>query len=122
MSRIIPDRYLNPHAIVGVRARIGPRKLDRFVGEPCPYCGTAMRVPTRDHKIPKSRKSHPHYFLWLRRSVDRINIHVVCLRCNNDKGGLDHEEYLAVLQGLASRLDRGRAYREAMASAYISAG
>jgi hypothetical protein len=111
MTRLIPARYINPHALTGVRAR-GRFKLARFIGQPCPYCGVPMgsgepTLPSRDHKIPVSRVNHPFAPLGGAFLLARENIHICCRGCNSDKGSLDHEEYLAVLQGLASRLDKG---------------
>jgi len=113
MSRLIPARYINPHALTGVRARGPIRRLRNYIGEPCPYCGFEMigpaqseRAPSRDHKIPVSRINHP-FAKSGGAFLGGGNVHVCCRGCNSDKGSLDHEEYLAVLAGLASRLDKG---------------
>lgn len=102
MTRLLPPQYVNPHVLAGVRGTNQVRKVLRFVGKPCPYCGVPMSYrrfddnPTRDHKIPKSRGG----------AMLRNNIHVCCRACNSDKGNLDDEEYMAVLTGIASRLRR----------------
>jgi hypothetical protein len=66
-------------------------------GKPCPYCDRTMRIahvgkrksrkpdfPTRDHVIPKS-------------VMPGQGTLVVCLQCNNDKGGRLLSDWLAVL-------------------------
>lgn len=92
---------------IGVKNRDHLRSrgwLRRHVGRRCPYCGLTMtrergwnsqRAPSRDHCIPLSRGG----------ANTLANMIVCCRRCNEDKGSLTQEEYLAVLAGLASRLD-----------------
>jgi hypothetical protein len=67
--------------------------LGKYHGKPCPYCNKDMligtaRPPTRDHKVPRSRKDVP------RRGV---NILIVCGPCNNDKDSMTLEEWAADL-------------------------
>lgn len=80
------------------------RRMTPQLGKPCPYCGVTMNrdkgwnspdAPSRDHKIPRSRGGNnlPN------------NIVICCRSCNEDKGSLDAEEYMAVLTGLACRID-----------------
>lgn len=86
-------------------SRFLPFRLKRFEGKPCPYCRRPMmrakshlaaRAPSRDHMTPRSRGG----------TDDPSNILVCCRACNEDKGSLDHVEYLAVLAGTATRIDR----------------
>lgn len=82
--------------------------MAQYVGCVCPYCEGTMarygrRAPSRDHKVPRARGGSDH----------PDNIHICCRRCNEDKGSLDHDEYLAVRAGLATRLDKGRHARVA---------
>jgi 5-methylcytosine-specific restriction endonuclease McrA len=78
--------------------------LHRHLGEPCSYCGVTMncdggwlgpQAPSKDHRVPRVRGGPD----------TRENMIVCCRRCNEDKGALTTEEYMAVLAGLASRLD-----------------
>jgi hypothetical protein len=77
--------------------------LLRFLGKPCPWCGHPMsrgvntpRAPTRDHRIPQARGGS-----------DAIeNIVICCATCNNEKGHLLPDEFMAVRTGQACRLDR----------------
>jgi 5-methylcytosine-specific restriction endonuclease McrA len=94
--------------IVGRRIRditTRARSLARYLGSPCPYCGVTLnrdkgwnspQAPSRDHRVPLSRGGL---------NVAE-NIIICCRGCNEDKGSLRPEEYLAVRAGLASRLDR----------------
>jgi hypothetical protein len=105
------------------------RRLQRYEGEPCPYCQVEMTLqgpggangpdaPSRDHIIPqyRTRRFWTLHFVapWLNsQSFDAaINIQIVCKRCNEDKGHLTHDEYVAVRAGLASRLDKGDGERQ----------
>lgn len=69
----------------------------------CPYCGVVMvksgrdAWPTRDHIIALSRGGS--------NTVD--NIIIICRRCNEDKGSLLPDEFIAWREGRASRLDKG---------------
>lgn len=81
-------------------AKLG--RLHQAVGRLCPYCerrmldrGCQARSPSRDHKIPLSRGG----------LHTRSNIQICCRQCNEEKGSLTHEEFLAVRAGRASRLD-----------------
>lgn len=108
MSRLIPPQYRNAYstAIVGVRdRRYLSFRLRRWIGKECPYCGAVMgrergfnspSAPSRDHKMPRSRGG----------SDDPDNLIVCCRSCNEDKASLTYDEYLAVITGAASRLDR----------------
>ncbi len=60
--------------------------------------------PTRDHVIPLSRRSMPGKVFGMN---VRGNIEIVCRQCNEEKGSLTKEEYVAWRLGLASRLDKG---------------
>lgn len=121
-----------PPSLIGVKSR-GPskfgRRLRNHLGEPCPYCGVTMnrdggwdsrQAPSRDHRIPISRGG----------SNAPENIGICCRRCNEEKGSLTPEEFVAVRAGIASRLDhrwsaersvamnpKARAYRERVPSA-----
>lgn len=83
-----------------VRARVA-RRLHWYFGKQCPYCGVQMSrdslrlMPSRDHRIPRSRGG----------THTPSNITICCRGCNEDKGSLTVEEYMAVRAGLASRLD-----------------
>lgn len=79
-------------------------------GKVCAYCKNPVTTergnnhpmsPSRDHVIPLSRGG--------RDSLD--NIVMACRWCNNRKGSLDGEEFVAWLEGQASRLDMGRSYK-----------
>ena len=108
----ISERAVTDHetfVIVGVRrrdltTRYGTGRLRRFLGKPCPYCGICMNrekgfhcadAPSRDHRIPISRGG---------RDLAK-NIVICCRRCNENKGALDPEEYMAVRNGIASSLE-----------------
>lgn len=96
--------------IIGVRHRYGIRTrngLRRVAGTLCPYCQVEMtkgrtnqsdmNQPTRDHKIPLSRGG-----------PDCVeNIQMICRRCNEEKGSLLPEEFVAWREGRACRIDRG---------------
>lgn len=94
--------------IIGMKARTRSRSqgwLRLHLGKPCPYCGITMhrdagwnspQAPSRDHKIPLSRGGPD----------TRENMIVCCRGCNEDKGSLTPEEYIAVRAGIASRLDK----------------
>lgn len=65
--------------------------LAQYHGVDCPYCGTVMmigtrRQPTRDHKIPRCRRSE-----FIIRPEK--NIEIVCGPCNNDKGARTLAEF-----------------------------
>lgn len=62
------------------------------VGKPCPYCATLMegvgvRVPTRDHFMPRCRGGRLHP--W--------NTQIACFTCNGDKDNLTPEAYWILL-------------------------
>lgn len=92
--------------LVGIKPRTGilRKKLARFLGAACPFCGVTMnrdkgwnspQAPSRDHRIPESRGG-----------LDVVsNIVVVCRGCNEEKGSLTVEEFTAWRTGMASRLD-----------------
>ena len=95
--------------IVGARrrdlsTRIGSGRLKAFLGKHCPYCGVVMnrdrgwngrQAPSRDHRIPVSRGGA--------HTID--NLLVCCRSCNEEKGSLLVEEFMAVRAGIASRID-----------------
>lgn len=54
-------------------------------------------APTRDHIIALSRGGPDH--------ID--NIQMICRRCNEEKGSLLPDEFVAWREGRASRIDRG---------------
>lgn len=89
---------------VNMKRKFGPYRMKSFLGRHCPYCGVTMnrdrgwnssQEPSRDHRVPRSRGG----------SDAPENIIVCCRRCNEEKGSLTAEEYMAVRRGLASRLD-----------------
>jgi hypothetical protein len=97
--------------VIGVRKRTGIRTrygLRRVAGKLCPYCKVEMskgppggvngpNAPTRDHIIALSRGG-----------PDCVeNIQMICRRCNEEKGSLLPEEFVAWREGRASRLDIG---------------
>jgi 5-methylcytosine-specific restriction endonuclease McrA len=51
-------------------------ELVAAIGKPCPYCGTPMAAPTRDHIHPRSKGG----------TLEGQNKAVVCDPCNGDKG------------------------------------
>ena len=83
------------------------KRLLRVRGKFCSYCSQPMsrdngfnssRAPSRDHIIPRCRGGK-----------DVLeNITLACRGCNEKKGALTGEEYMAWLEGRASRLDRKR--------------
>lgn len=87
------------NARYGARGRM--RNMLRKHGKFCRYCDVEMtkdirdRAPSRDHIIPLSRGG-PDTF---------ENIAMACRACNEEKGSLTAEEYVAWKAGLASRLD-----------------
>lgn len=86
-------RRLYPAAVPKGAVPIADLPLGKYHGKPCPYCNKDMligtsRPPTRDHKVPRSRKDIP------RRGV---NILVVCGPCNNNKGDKTLEEWARYL-------------------------
>lgn len=95
--------------IVGLKnrdraARYGNGRLRRYIGEKCPYCPTIMnrergyhspQSPSRDHRVPTCRGGM---------NVES-NIIICCRRCNEEKGPLDEDEFMAWKAGLATRLD-----------------
>lgn len=100
-------------APVGARLRFGKTAqsmVRRALGKSCPYCCCVMgrngswnapNAPSVDHRVPKSRGGWDTPENWL----------VCCRQCNEDKGSLTEEEYIAVRAGLATRLDKGPALR-----------
>lgn len=94
-------------AYVGLHDRYRVKRAQHLrtaLGEPCPYCGVTMnrdngyhspQAPSRDHRVP----------VWRGGSERRANIIIVCRGCNEEKGCLTSEEYMAVRAGLACRLD-----------------
>lgn len=83
----------------------GAGRLDRVLGQPCPYCGNKMGrthprrgdAPTRDHVWPQSLGG-------------RLTV-ICCRKCNGDKGHLSLDEWAVVLimrndfrRGTVSRL------------------
>lgn len=75
--------------------------LDEFHGKQCPYCGDPMlgdRPPSRDHVVPR----------WKGGTV----LLVVCLVCNQDKGG-------KTLQQWANRLHKAKDWRTERVQALV---
>lgn len=72
----------------------GTSELVEYLGTPCPYCGDVMtgegqrrKLPTRDHKHPKSKGG----------TLGRRNKIIVCRDCNEDKSSRTLEAWHAVL-------------------------
>jgi 5-methylcytosine-specific restriction endonuclease McrA len=63
--------------------------------------GPIQNRPTRDHMIPLSR--HGQNVV--------TNITIICHRCNQEKGALLPDEFVAWRAGTASRIDKGHAWR-----------
>jgi 5-methylcytosine-specific restriction endonuclease McrA len=82
-------------------------KLKRHAGTRCPYCnivmdkGSTRYRPTRDHMIAKTRGGQDVV----------TNITIVCHRCNQEKGALLPDEFVAWRAGTASRIDKGVGWR-----------
>jgi 5-methylcytosine-specific restriction endonuclease McrA len=83
-------------------------KLKRHAGRSCPYClvtmdkgGPIQNRPTRDHMIPLSRGGMNVV----------TNITIVCHGCNQEKGALLPDEFVAWRNGSASRIDKGVGWR-----------
>jgi 5-methylcytosine-specific restriction endonuclease McrA len=83
-------------------------KLKRHAGRSCPYChasmdkgGPILTRPTRDHMIPLSRGGMNVV----------TNITIVCHGCNQEKGALLPDEFVAWRTGMASRIDKGVGWR-----------
>lgn len=60
----------------------------QFVGLQCPYCSSPMALPTRDHVVPRSRCGPD----------TAENVVMACRPCNNDKGNMLVEEWIAALR------------------------
>ena len=58
----------------------------------CDYCRQKITVKTfsLDHKVPISRGG----------SFGKENVQIICASCNKSKGGMTHNEYLALLKSL----------------------
>jgi 5-methylcytosine-specific restriction endonuclease McrA len=89
-----------------VKIRIGS-KLRKHGGTRRPYCGVTMQKgnsrhsPTRDHMIPLCRGG----------LTTLTNITIICLCCNQEKGALLPDEFVAWRDGRASRIDKGVSWR-----------
>lgn len=103
------------------------RSMLRVHGKYCHYCGCglAKRGPSRkrasrDHVVPKARWNEPWRKLgYWQFNVDHPdNIVLACVDCNEDKGMLDGEEYRAVREGRASRLDHRKHARAGYVGGY----
>lgn len=100
MHYVINRSQYNPR----YKQRRKMKSMLRRGGHVCPYCELPMltdhglnhkRAPSRDHMIPLSRGG-----------PDTLeNLLTCCRGCNEDKGSLTAEEYIAVRAGMASRID-----------------
>ena len=95
-----PWKLIRPPAVPQSSQSVFYGYLAKWNGKPCPYCSETMmrgsdRPPTRDHKIPRSRRE-------LRNAgvrFNQANILVVCRPCNGDKGAMTLEEFAVWLTG-----------------------
>ena len=87
-AHIVPE----PAFPVATRTR-GQREYEvLFPGQPCYYCGDAPN--SVDHKIPSSRGGQRG-----------DNLVPACFRCNQMKGNLTVEEFVAHMQRILQMLD-----------------
>jgi 5-methylcytosine-specific restriction endonuclease McrA len=63
--------------------------------------GPIQNRPTRDHMIPLSRRGQNVV----------TNITIICHTCNQEKGALLPDEFVAWRTGTASRIDKGVGWR-----------
>jgi len=74
------------------------KKVVRFFGEKCAYCGGAAGKLEQDHAIPINRKHLGEHRLG--------NLAPACRTCNADKAGQDYREFLRDKKGEKTRLKK----------------
>lgn len=107
MALDMPDYVINRGTFnPRYKQRKRMRSMLRRHGTHCSYCKGEMTTkrgfnhpmaPSRDHVIPLCRGGYDHL----------SNIVMACRWCNERKGPLTGDEFIAWLEGRASRLDYG---------------